>query len=113
MTGEPTRIEQWQSAVDQGRVVGEALAGGDPGWDHVPYFWSDQHGRKIQFAGYPSPDYDIVALGTDADDAIAVIFREGDRATGLLAVDRPRVLALGRRVLAARGTAEEIRALLG
>lgn len=111
MSGSPMRAEQWQSAVDQGRVVAEALCGeGSARWDQVPYFWSDQHGRKIQFAGMSSARHEV--LHAD-DDFIAVMFLADDRAVGLLTVDRPRQLALGRRVLAHGGAPDEIRGLFG
>ena len=28
----------------------------------VPYFWSDQYGKKIQMLGHPRPDDDVVRV---------------------------------------------------
>lgn len=110
MTGEPARIEQWQSAVEQGRIVGAALAGREVDGNQVPYFWSDQHGHKLQFAGRVGSGHEMHSLGADS---LAVIFHDGDVACGLLVVDRPRLLALGRRALADRASLAEVRELLG
>ncbi|MGA0059000.1 MAG: NAD(P)/FAD-dependent oxidoreductase [Planctomycetota bacterium] len=108
-TGKPMRVEQWQSAVDQGRVVGESLTGGPSAAVQVPYFWSDQHGKKIQFAGLSTPEHEVLHVDRES---IAVMFLSEGRAVGLLTVDRPRALALGRRVLAQEGNPDAVRDLL-
>lgn len=108
-TGKPMRVEQWQSAVEQGRVVGEALTGGPSATVHVPYFWSDQHGKKIQFAGLSTSEHEVLHVDSES---IAVMFLAEGRAVGLLTVDRPRALALGRRVLAQEGNPDAVRDLL-
>ncbi|HZF91370.1 FAD-dependent oxidoreductase [Streptomyces sp.] len=48
-----TRAEHWTSATEQPRVaVANLLAGHTAGTVRsVPYFWSDQYGARIQFAG--------------------------------------------------------------
>ena len=56
--GDSPRIEHWTNAVEQGVHAAEnALAG--PGasasFSSVPYFWSDQYDRKIQFIGRARP----------------------------------------------------------
>ncbi len=28
----------------------------------IPYFWSDQYGKKIQMLGHPRPDDDVVKV---------------------------------------------------
>jgi NADPH-dependent 2,4-dienoyl-CoA reductase/sulfur reductase-like enzyme len=107
-TGQHHRVEQWQAALDQAQVVagnlihsaqGEAL----DSWTSVPYFWSDQYDVKIQFAGYPGGEPQAVGE--------AIGFREGDRATGLLTFNNPRLLARGRKVLLSGGTWSELAAL--
>lgn len=109
MTGARERVEQWQAAVDQGRTVAQALMGKSAEWSSIPYFWSDQHGSKIQFAGRSSKD---VELTNPAEDRLAVIFCEGDVGVGIFTVDQPRKLALGRRLLAQGGDLRRLRQLL-
>lgn len=108
-TGSHQRVEQWQAAVDQAQVVAGRLAGEDLSWEAVPYFWSDQYGRKIQFTGTSANQVEVIDLGA----APVMIFSENGRVTGLLAVDKPRLIAMGRRVIARHGTSQEVRALLG
>jgi hypothetical protein len=74
-------------------------------YDPVPYSWSEQFGRTMQYAGYhaaadrllwrgPAPD------ATDPEPWTAC-WLSGDRLVALLAVDRPRDLLQARRVIAA------------
>ena len=107
-TGTHLRVEQWQAAVDQAQVLAACLTGEDAVWESVPYFWSDQYGRKVQFAGTAGTRSEVIEQEVNP----VVIFSDGDRATGLLAVDKPRIIALGRRVIANHGTTKDIRAIL-
>ncbi len=66
-----TRAEHWTSATEQPRVAvtnllaGRTLTTARP----VPYFWSDQYGCRIQFAGrYREGDTVHVTEGEIADD---------------------------------------------
>jgi NADPH-dependent 2,4-dienoyl-CoA reductase/sulfur reductase-like enzyme len=50
---QPTRLENWRHALDQGQIAGTNAAGGDEIYDAVPSFWSDQYDLMIQGAGWP------------------------------------------------------------
>lgn len=107
-TGQHHRVEQWQAALDQAQVVAANLihstqAQALDSWTSVPYFWSDQYDMKIQFAGYPG--------GEPQDVGEAIGFRDGERATGLLTFNDPRLLARGRKVLLTGGSWSELAAL--
>jgi 3-phenylpropionate/trans-cinnamate dioxygenase ferredoxin reductase subunit len=98
LTGAHVRVEQWQSALDQASVVADALTGGERVWDRVPYFWSDQYDRKLQFCGNAGP----VSQRRETARGPAVIFgNDAGRLVGVLTVDNPRALAQGRRLVAA------------
>jgi NADPH-dependent 2,4-dienoyl-CoA reductase/sulfur reductase-like enzyme len=64
-------VEHWTNAVEQGVHAAEnALAG--PGastsFSSVPYFWSDQYDRKVQFIGLARRhDETVVVDGSVAD----------------------------------------------
>lgn len=49
------RIEHWTSATEQAAVVAQRIAGVEitKSADSMPYFWSDQHGIKLQLVGRP------------------------------------------------------------
>ena len=98
VTGQHLRVEQWQSAREQANVVAHNLVGRDAVWDSVPYFWSDQCGRKIQFAGRVGADVDI---RNDARGPVAV-FGDEDTLVGALVTSNPRLLAELRKRIARR-----------
>jgi NADPH-dependent 2,4-dienoyl-CoA reductase/sulfur reductase-like enzyme len=99
------RIEHWTNAVEQGVHAAEhALAG--PGtyasFSSVPYFWSDQYDRKIQFIGRARPHDEMVIVdGSLADRRLTALYRRGDRVVACLAVNQPRALIKYRKLLAA------------
>lgn len=102
------RAEHWTSATEQPRVaVGNLLAGHTVATVRpVPYFWSDQYGARIQFAGHRQ-ETDTVRIAEGAlddgapggDGFLALYEREG-RTTAVLSVDRPRPFMKVRRALA-------------
>lgn len=102
--GDSARIEHWTNAVEQAVHAAEnALAG--PGestsFSSVPYFWSDQYDRKIQFVGRARPhDQMVIVDGSLADRRLTALYRRGDRVVACLAVNHPRALIRYRKVLA-------------
>ncbi|MEU0005095.1 FAD-dependent oxidoreductase [Streptomyces sp. NPDC006314] len=102
-----TRAEHWASATEQPRVaVTNLLAGRVRESVHtVPYFWSDQYGARIQFAGrYREGDTVRVTEGQITDGLpgeagfLARYERDG-RTVAVLGVDRPRAFMRARREL--------------
>ncbi|TWG06413.1 NADPH-dependent 2,4-dienoyl-CoA reductase/sulfur reductase-like enzyme [Streptomyces brevispora] len=89
--GATMRIEHWTNAAEQGRVAGinavNTISGeGLVACGSVPYFWSDQHGVRIQFAGYRTGTEEIVEDRNT--DGLLVVYRTGDLVTGVLAFER-------------------------
>lgn len=85
------RIEHWTNAAEQGRMAGanaiRHLQGtdGEP-FSNVPYFWSDQHGVRVQFAGYLRGDEEIVE--SRSPEGSLFLYRRGAVVTGVLAFER-------------------------
>src|SRR6516164_1402499 len=50
--GRRLRFEHWDVALHAPEVVAANVLGGDAVYDPVPYFWSEQFGRTMQYAGY-------------------------------------------------------------
>jgi len=102
------RVEHWTSATEQPRVaVGNLLAGRTLDTVRsVPYFWSDQYGARIQFAGRRHQD-DTVRItegaledGAPAEGGFLALYERDGRTTAVLSVDRPRPFMRARRELA-------------
>ncbi|MCW2696529.1 MAG: FAD-dependent pyridine nucleotide-disulfide oxidoreductase [Modestobacter sp.] len=63
-SGRRIRLESVQNAVDQARFVASRLAGDGQGrYSAVPWFWTHQHGSKVQMAGIPVLDGSHVVHG--------------------------------------------------
>ncbi|MFG2499226.1 NAD(P)/FAD-dependent oxidoreductase [Streptomyces sp. NPDC048441] len=99
-----TRAEHWTSATEQPRVAVRNLLAGHTVETvrPLPYFWSDQYGSRIQFAGRRHVDDTVRILEGAPDDGsfLAAYEREG-RTTAVLAIDRPRPFMRKRRELKA------------
>ncbi|WP_329582174.1 NAD(P)/FAD-dependent oxidoreductase [Streptomyces sp. NBC_01361] len=104
------RAEHWTSATAQPRVaVRNLLAGRTVETVRpLPYFWSDQYGSRIQFAGRRR-DGDLVRVieGAVEDGSFLALYERGGETTAALAVNRPRPFTRVRRELA-RGEARPV-----
>ncbi|SKF64749.1 NAD(P)/FAD-dependent oxidoreductase [Mycobacteroides abscessus] len=100
-TGSVHRVEHWMGALERPAIaVGALLSGGlDPCAPvKPPYFWSDQYGSHIQFAGIAGPDDEItIEDGSCEDHCFLATYRRGNRVVAVLAVDQPRLFARWRR----------------
>jgi 3-phenylpropionate/trans-cinnamate dioxygenase ferredoxin reductase subunit len=64
--GRHVRVEHWDNAIQQGRVAGRNLAGGDESWTALPYFFTDQYDLGMEYVGHAGPGgYDRVELRGD------------------------------------------------
>ncbi|MET7325744.1 FAD-dependent oxidoreductase [Streptomyces sp. NPDC005549] len=103
-----TRAEHWTSATRQPRAaVANLLAGRTvESARSVPYFWSDQYGARLQFAGRRRAGDSVrvveggVSDGAPGEDGLLARYERNGRTTAVLAVDRPRSFMRARRELA-------------
>lgn len=71
--GIATRLESVQAAVDHARHVARTITGaGQPPYDALPWFWSDQGPLKLQIAGL-STGWDDTHVLTDATGAVDTV----------------------------------------
>ncbi|MHB1087407.1 MAG: NAD(P)/FAD-dependent oxidoreductase [Acidimicrobiales bacterium] len=98
---ELVRIEHWQVANDHAaHLAHHWTTGAAPDARLVPYFWSDQYGKKIQMLGHPRPsDEVIMAAGSLGDDKWLALYSREGVVTGVVALSQPRALMLSKRLL--------------
>ena len=98
---EVIRIEHWQIANDHATYVAQHICGTSGGsFATVPYFWSDQYGKKIQMLGHPSPGDDVEMVQGSVNDAKWLAhYRHNGVITGVLALNNARELMLARPLL--------------
>ncbi|WP_320775184.1 FAD-dependent oxidoreductase [Streptomyces sp. CRN 30] len=100
--GERLLIHHWDNALQGPRTVAADIIGEAPvAYDPVPYFWSEQFGRFVQYAGHHAAADTTVWRGDPAGAAWTVCWLREDRLVALLAVGRPRDLAQGRKLVEA------------
>jgi len=98
---EVIRIEHWQIANDHASYVAQHVTGKAAGpFTTVPYFWSDQYGKKIQMLGHPAPSDEIeMVQGSVEDGKWLAYYRHNGVITGVLALNNARELMLARPLL--------------
>ena len=109
---EEMRVEHWTNAAEQGAAAATNLlhaAAGESGEPYaaVPFFWSDQFDRRVQFLGRafgpgenPS-DYEIrIVRGSPEEGKFVALYGRGDRLRGALGVSLPKFLMPYRNLLA-------------
>jgi NADPH-dependent 2,4-dienoyl-CoA reductase/sulfur reductase-like enzyme len=62
-TGRRVRIEHWRVAEQQGRAAARAMVGDAEPFAGVPFFWTQQFGREIYYAGVGQGWDEIIVTG--------------------------------------------------
>jgi 3-phenylpropionate/trans-cinnamate dioxygenase ferredoxin reductase component len=105
------RVEHWETALHAPEVVAANILGGAEVYDPVPYFWSEQFGRMVQYAGHHAAADRLLWRGDPDAATWSACWLAGDtaRLTAVLTVNRPRDLLQGRRLIAAGAEADAAR----
>lgn len=110
--GVPLRAEHWTQAQQQPALAAATLLGRDhqpAPLAGLPYFWSDQYGVRLQFAGHRRTGDTVEVIEGDLESRrfVAVYRRDegpaagtATRAVAVLAMNQPRPFARWRRELA-------------
>ncbi|MEV6315098.1 FAD-dependent oxidoreductase [Streptomyces sp. NPDC051776] len=95
-------VHHWDNALQEPRTVAANIVGEETGgsvYDPVPYFWSEQFGRFVQYAGHHAAADATVWRGDPTGASWSVCWLSDGALVALLAVGRPRDLAQGRRLI--------------
>ncbi|WP_442814737.1 NAD(P)/FAD-dependent oxidoreductase [Streptomyces sp. NBC_01198] len=105
--GERLLIHHWDNALQGPRTAAANVLGGDERYDPVPYFWSEQFGRFVQYAGHHTDDDTLLMRGDPSSGSWSVCWLRGDRLTAVLALDRPRDLTQARKLISRSATVDQ------
>ncbi|MFE1827775.1 NAD(P)/FAD-dependent oxidoreductase [Streptomyces yangpuensis] len=94
-------VHHWDNALQGPRAVAANILAGEPTavYDPVPYFWSEQFGRFVQYAGHHGGADTLVRRGDTDQETWSVCWLRGGALVAVLAVGRPRDLAQGRKLI--------------
>lgn len=100
---EVMRIEHWTNAAEQGAYAAQSLLGtADGPFAPVPYFWSDQYDRKLQFVGRATATDDFaVEEGSIDERRFLASYRRGGRLVGAISMNMPARIMSWRAQIAA------------
>jgi 3-phenylpropionate/trans-cinnamate dioxygenase ferredoxin reductase subunit len=84
LDGASQRLECIQNAMAQADIVAAHLTGQAPADPEIPWFWTVQHGVRLQTAGVRHPDDEVIVRGTPAGGKFSVVYLRNGR---LAAVD--------------------------
>ena len=82
MTGVPTRIGHWTTAVSQGKLAALSMLGKKQAYREVPFFWSEQYTEIIKAVGICDTDKQRLVIPGKHRNRIFVGFFAENRLTG-------------------------------
>jgi 3-phenylpropionate/trans-cinnamate dioxygenase ferredoxin reductase subunit len=93
------RIEHWDTAAQHGTAAAQSVLGDGQPFAPVPFFWSTQHGIRLQAVGHVDA-WDAVEIDDSKgkDSFVARYYRDGRLIAGFAAGD-PHAIAEARREL--------------
>jgi NADPH-dependent 2,4-dienoyl-CoA reductase/sulfur reductase-like enzyme len=101
--GEALRLEHWTNALQQPAIAAATLLGRPADTRATPpYFWSDQYGVRLQFAGHRRPGDTVEVVDGDPElRSFGAVYRRAGRPVAALALNQPRLFGRLRRQLVA------------
>jgi len=116
---EEMRVEHWTNASEQGLHAAKnmvAVAAGEQPepYGAVPFFWSEQYGKRIQFIGRAAGDDEVrIVKGSVEDRAFLALYGKHGRLRGALGLALPKPLMQCRKMLVDRMSFDEAVAAAG
>ncbi len=91
--GDATRIEHWRLAQQHGWLAARNILGDDAAFDGVPFVWTAQHGKRIDYLGHAAEWDEIVIDGDlDALEFLGFVVKDG-QVTAVIACARETEMA--------------------
>ncbi|GAB3203784.1 NAD(P)/FAD-dependent oxidoreductase [Nocardia tengchongensis] len=98
-SGRYRREEHWNSAQAQGAAAARSMLGLPALTAEVPWGWSMQYGRNVQFAGVIRAEDELIVRGSaESGDATVLALRDG-RPVGGVAIARPAEFRVARDLI--------------
>ena len=82
------RVEHWRNAAAQGRAVAAMMLGDRTPYAETPWFYSDQYGRRLEYAGYHRGWDRLVVRGDVAAGRFLAFYLKDGVAEAVVGIDR-------------------------
>jgi 3-phenylpropionate/trans-cinnamate dioxygenase ferredoxin reductase subunit len=100
------RVEHWQNAMQQGAAAARSILGRRDPYDPVPWFWSDQYGMNLQYAGFHQRSDRLVVRGSVADRTFLAFYMNGGRVESIVSINRGKELRRALPLIGSRRVVE-------
>ena len=87
-TGQPTRIEHWRLAQQHGGVAARNMLGQQQPYTAAPFFWTQQYGKSLRYAGHAEQWDEIVYHGDVAKQDFLAFYVQAGRITAVAGMNR-------------------------
>lgn len=98
--GRHVRVEHWDNAIRQGKLVAATLLGGEARYDWQPFFYTDQYDLGMEYVGLSDPADSVTIRGEKASGQFLAFWQREGAVTAAMNVN-------------IWGVNEQLRALLG
>ncbi|BBH68810.1 pyridine nucleotide-disulfide oxidoreductase [Actinoplanes sp. OR16] len=96
------RSEHWTYAVEHPKIAAATLLGTTAPAPRAPYFWSDQYGVHLQFAGHREAGDSVrIVEGDPEERSFLAVYERGGHPVAVLGMNQPRLFTQWRRRLTA------------
>lgn len=96
------RIEHWKVAGQQGYVAGLNMAGKATVYDQVPFFWTNQQGKRINYVGHADTIDEIIYDGNpEQDDNFLAFYVQANAIRAVAGLKRDTAMAAIRELMQA------------
>ncbi len=93
LTGEPTRIEHWRTAMQQGRIAAHNMTGKEVSYDSVPFFWTRQFDVGLLYVGHVKQWDEIIYQGDLLARDFLAFFTKENRVVAVAGMNRNQEMA--------------------
>jgi NADPH-dependent 2,4-dienoyl-CoA reductase/sulfur reductase-like enzyme/nitrite reductase/ring-hydroxylating ferredoxin subunit len=112
MTDGTQRIEHWKVAGFQGYIAGMNMAGKEQPYSSIPFFWTNQQGKRINYIGH-ADHFDAIIYDGDpeTDEAFLALYVQNDQIKAAAGLKRDQdIIAIRELMHAGRmPSVEEVR----
>jgi NADPH-dependent 2,4-dienoyl-CoA reductase/sulfur reductase-like enzyme/nitrite reductase/ring-hydroxylating ferredoxin subunit len=87
-TGQPTRIEHWRLAQQHGAVAARNMLGQQQEYSAAPFFWTQQYGKSLRYAGHAEQWDDIIYHGEVSKQDFLAFYVQAGRIAAVASMGR-------------------------